>query len=117
MKNLFTFLGSKNPDFLQEEVNSYMSSLKFHLDESYLFEYSLRDYLSVLSLNPTLQNSKKVKDTLLEKRKELQNLFQKVQKHHNELSVLIEGIDETENKKNLKVGRLFNLKSCISYHM
>ncbi|WP_299431305.1 hypothetical protein [uncultured Aquimarina sp.] len=92
----------KSAEELHEASLIWISELKFIKDEQRFLNDLIENYTMQLISEKTFEKSSKIINELNLKRKEVNPLLKKVIKHCNELTILVDGIDQPEEEKKYK---------------
>ncbi len=96
----------RSPEELHEASLNWISALKFVKYEQHFLDELIENYTLQLISGKTFDKSKKVIHELSQKRKTIDPLLKKIINHHNELTIILDGIDQpTEEKKYKEVYR------------
>ena len=89
----------KSPEELHEASLNWVSELKFIKDEQHFLDELIENYTLQLISGDTFEKSKKIVNELSELRKHTGPLLKRTINHVNELTILIDGIDQPKEEK------------------
>ncbi len=92
----------RSPEELHEASLNWVSELKFIKDEQHFLDELIENYSLQLISEKTFEKSKKLVNELSQKRKDIDPLLKKIINHLNELTLLVDGIDEPKKEKQYK---------------
>ena len=92
----------KSPEESHETSINWVSELKFIKDEQHFLDELIENYTLQLISEKTFEKSKSIVNELSTKRKELDPLLKKIINHVNELTILVDGIDQPKEEKEYK---------------
>ncbi|MBQ4820939.1 hypothetical protein [Aquimarina sp. MMG016] len=92
----------KSPEELHEASLNWVSELKFIKDEQHFLDELIENYTLQLISGNIFEKSKKVVNELSKKQNEINPLLKKVINHCNELTILVDGMDQPEEEKEYK---------------
>ncbi|GAA4272862.1 hypothetical protein U6A24_06235 [Aquimarina gracilis] len=93
----------RSPEELHEASLHWISELKFIKDEQHFLDELIENNTLQLISGKTFEKSKKVVDDLVQKRKAIEPLLKRIINHYNELTILVDGIDQPAEEKKYKV--------------
>ncbi|WP_298541393.1 hypothetical protein [uncultured Aquimarina sp.] len=92
----------KSPEELHEASLNWISELKFIKDEQHFLEELIENYTIQLISGKTFEKSSEIVNELALNRKQINPLLKKVIRHFNELTILVDGIDQPKEEKKYK---------------
>ena len=92
----------KSAEEMHEESMRWLSELAFIQDEITFLEDLLEKHFSKLTTAKFYENSKELTTELGEMRAIAESVEQKVKKHNNELDILLDGIDQPHEEREVK---------------
>lgn len=92
----------KSPDELHETSLNWISELKFIKDEQHFLEELIENHTLELISGERFEKSKAIVNELSELSKKIDPLLKKIINHTNELTILIDGIDQPVEEKQYK---------------
>ncbi|MBQ0734788.1 hypothetical protein [Aquimarina celericrescens] len=92
----------RSPEELHEASLHWISELKFIKDEQHFLDELIEDNTLQLISGETFEKSKQVVNDLSKKRKVLEPLLKKIINHYNELTILVDGVDQPAEEKEYK---------------
>ncbi|WP_378182620.1 hypothetical protein [Aquimarina sp. SS2-1] len=92
----------KSAEELHEASLHWISELKFIKDEQHFLDELIENYTIQLISEKTFEKSSEIINELNQSQKNLNPLLKKVIKHCNELTILVDGIDQPAEEKQYK---------------
>ncbi len=92
----------KSAEELHEASLCWISELKFIKDEQRFLNDLVKNYTIQLISEKAFEKSSKIINELNLKRKNINPLLKNIIKHHNGLTILVDGIDQPEEEKKYK---------------
>ncbi|PKV48275.1 hypothetical protein ATE84_0271 [Aquimarina sp. MAR_2010_214] len=92
----------RSPEELHEISLSWVSELKFIKDEQHFLDELIENHTLQLISKKTFEKSKQIIQELSLCRKNIDPLLKKIINHHNELTILLDGIDQPIKEKQYK---------------
>lgn len=90
----------RSPEELHETSLYWISELKFIKDEQHFLQELIENHTLPLLSKTIFDKSKLIVEALSLSKKNIEPLLKKIINHHNELTILLDGIDQpTEEKK------------------
>ncbi|TSE08068.1 MULTISPECIES: hypothetical protein [Aquimarina] len=92
----------RSPEELHETSIQWVLELKFIKDEQHFLDELIKNHTIELISEKTFEKSRDIVNELSTKRKEIDPLLKKIINHHNELTILMDGIDQPKKEKQYK---------------
>ncbi|EZH74731.1 hypothetical protein ATO12_08300 [Aquimarina atlantica] len=92
----------RSPEELHEISLNWVSELKFIKDEQHFLDELIENHTIQLISKKIFEESKNILQELSLSRKGLDPLLKKIINHHNELTILLDGIDQPVEEKQYK---------------
>lgn len=92
----------RSPEELHETSLYWISELKFIKDEQHFLEELIENHTLQLLSKTIFDKSKPIVETLSLSKKNIEPLLKKIINHHNELTILLDGIDQPVEEKKYK---------------
>ncbi len=92
----------RSPEELHEASLNWISELKFIKDEQHFLDELIKNNTLQLISGKTFEKSKKIINDLSKKRKVIEPLLKRIINHYNELTILVDGIDQPVEEKKYK---------------
>lgn len=92
----------RSPEELHETSLYWISELKFIKDEQHFLEELIENHILQLLSKTIFDKSKPVVEELSISKKEIEPLLKKIINHYNELTILLDGIDQPIEEKKYK---------------
>ncbi len=92
----------RSPEELHEASLNWISELKFIKDEQHFLDELIENNTLQLISGKTFEKSKKVVNELSQKRKVIEPMLKRIINHYNELTILLDGIDQPVEEKKYK---------------
>lgn len=92
----------RSPEELHETSLYWISELKFIKDEQHFLEELIENHTLQLISKTTFDISKPIVQALSKSKKNIEPLLKKIINHHNELTILLDGIDQPIEEKKYK---------------
>ncbi len=104
-----------SPEELHEAALNWVSELKFIKDEQHFLDELIQNYTLQLISGKTFEKSKIVVNELSQKRKMIDPLLKKIINHHNDLTILLDGIDQPKEEKQYKEDHRVLIVEVVRY--
>ncbi|WP_024768129.1 hypothetical protein [Aquimarina macrocephali] len=91
-----------SPEELHEISLNWVSELKFIKDEQHFLDELIENHTLQLISKKTFEKSKNILQELSLSRKGIDPLLKKIINHHNELTILLDGVDQPIKEKQYK---------------
>ncbi|MFD2564336.1 hypothetical protein [Aquimarina rubra] len=92
----------KSAEELHEASLNWISELKFIKDEQHFLDELIENYTVQLISEKTFEKSSEIINELNQNRKDINPLLKKVIGHCNQLTILVDGIDQPQEEKQYK---------------
>lgn len=89
----------RSPEELHEISLNWVSELKFIKDEQHFLDELIENHTLQLISKKTFEKSKNIVQELSLSRKDIDPLLKKIINHHNELMILLDGVDQPIKEK------------------
>ncbi|MGS2740181.1 hypothetical protein [Sinomicrobium sp. M5D2P17] len=93
----------KSAEEMHEDARQWLSELEFAHTESHFLDELLGTYFIKLSTEQNYAQTKKLVERLSEYKKQIPRLIKQVRDHQNELIVLLDGIDQPYEEREVKI--------------
>ncbi|GAA4275467.1 hypothetical protein [Aquimarina mytili] len=105
----------RSPEELHETSLNWVSELKFIKDEQHFLDELIENHILQLISGATFEKSKAVVNALSQKKKTIDPLLKRIINHHNELTILLDGIDQPKEEKQYKEDHRVLLVEIANY--
>lgn len=92
----------KSAEELHEMALDWISELKFVKDEQHFLDELLEEHTFQILSGKTFEESSEIIRKISKRREELEPLLKKIIQHHNELTILMDGIDQPKEEQEYK---------------
>ncbi|MBT8306574.1 MAG: hypothetical protein KJN85_06530 [Maribacter sp.] len=98
-KQIYRYLELKSPEEMHQTSLEWISELKFAKDEQLFLNDLIKSYTLPITSLGLFEESKKLITSISNYELELESLLKKVQIHENQLSIMLDDIDQPKMEK------------------
>lgn len=109
------YVAWKSADELHEISLAWIAELKFIKDEQRFLKELIKSHTMDLISNKGYKQNEEIVKNLYKLTKEISFLLQKIANHVNDVTILIDGIDQLNEEKEYKKAHCFLLKEVNDY--
>ncbi|TRZ41260.1 hypothetical protein [Robertkochia solimangrovi] len=96
----------KSADEMHEDSKSWLSELEFMITEQHFLDDLFGNYFIKLSSEKYLEKGRDLVERLEMSKNGVKSMIRDVQKHNNELEILLDGVDQPYEEKEVKADHL-----------